>query len=256
MDRPRVDYDRLAAAYDARYAAEQLAGIGKALADVASRTRAQRVLEVGCGTGRWVAELTTRARFICGADASLGMLSQARAKLATTPLIAARANALPFRSNVFDLVYAVNAIHHFDDPRAFIVDAVRLLTPGGAVAIVGIDPRLICRRYFYEYFEGTYERDLRRFPAVGDLVNWMAAAGLSPIEYRIVERYRQTFRGPAVRSDAFLRKDSNSLLALLTASEYQQGIDRIEAAIGGGNVEFTSDIAFLMVAGWAQANAL
>lgn len=32
-----------------------------------------------------------------------------------------------------------------------------MLTPGGAVAIIGIGPRVLRDWYIYEYFEGTYE---------------------------------------------------------------------------------------------------
>jgi SAM-dependent methyltransferase len=253
MDRPRVDYDQLAAVYDRRYSIDELAGIGRVLRDLASRTHARRILEVGCGTGRWLGELAPDTRIICGADSSPGMLAAGKAKLPEVPVVAARANALPFKPGFFDVVFSVNAIHHFDDPRDFVTAAAALLTPGGALAVAGIDPRLIRQRYFYEYFEGTYELDLRRFPAVGDLVNWMAAAGFTRIEYRIADRYRRTFRGSAVLSDPFLRKESSSLMALLTDAAYERGLRRIEAA-ASADAEFTSDLTFPVVAGWIGEN--
>ncbi|HET8549539.1 MAG TPA: class I SAM-dependent methyltransferase [Bryobacteraceae bacterium] len=255
MDRPRVDYDRLASVYDSRYSVNRLAGIGEALVALAARMGARRVLEVGCGTGYWLGELASHAPFVCGADISIGMLEHARAKLASAPLVAARANALPFTGASFDLIFVVNAIHHFEDPCAFIRGAADLLAAGGALAVIGIDPRLLCRRYFYDYFEGSWERDLRRFPAIGDIVNWLAAAGFARIEYRIVERYRRIFQGDAVLTDPFLQKTSNSLLGLLTDADYELGLRRIEAAIAAGTTEFISDIAFPMIAGWRQPPA-
>jgi SAM-dependent methyltransferase len=254
MDRPRVNYDELASAYDARYAADELAGIGEALRAVVKQTRAERVLEVGCGTGRWLSELAPHTQFVAGVDRSVRMLALAAAKLNAGNLVNADANALPFPSGCFDLVFAVNAIHHFADARGFIPGAANLLAPGGALAIVGIDPRLIRRRYFYACFEGSYESDLQRFPAVGDIVNWMAAAGFSRIEYRIADRYQRIFRGAAVRSDPFLKKNSNSLLAMLSDADYEGGLRRIEDAIAR-DAEFVSDIAFPLVVAFTQPPA-
>lgn len=257
MERPRVDYDQLADVYDARYKTERLAGISTALIELIRRSCARRILEAGCGTGHWLDALRSHSGFICGADSSTGMLDQARRKIATAPLVAARANALPFTAGSFDLIFCVNAVHHFDDPAAFIGDASRLLADGGVLAVIGMDPRLSRRRYLYEYFRGTYDRDLRRYPAVGDIVNWMAAAGFARIEYSIPERYQRVFRGREVLSDPFLSKKSNSLLALLGHAEYEQGVRSIRAAIDrgeshGAEAEFLSDVALPMIAAWRE----
>jgi ubiquinone/menaquinone biosynthesis C-methylase UbiE len=257
MERPRTDYDRLAADYDVRYSVAPLSGIGEALIGLARRSGARSVLEVGCGTGHWVRELAPHVERVYGADASVGMLEQAMASPGAGPLVAARANSLPFAQASFDLIFSVNAIHHFDDPCGFVRDAAGLLTARGVLAIVGIDPRLIRRRYFYEYFEGTYDLDIARYPGVGALVDAMAGAGFAPIEYRIVERYDAAYAGRAVFSDPFLKKGSNSLLALLSGADYDRGLRRMEAAIASAEAEnreteFVSELAFFLLAAWRQ----
>jgi ubiquinone/menaquinone biosynthesis C-methylase UbiE len=50
----RVDYDRVAQDYDARYVAGGPPGIESALRDLARKSQAGRILEVGCGTGQWL----------------------------------------------------------------------------------------------------------------------------------------------------------------------------------------------------------
>ena len=247
-----VDYDRLAPAYETRYSIDPLQGISDTLVRLASRRNAEKVLEVGCGTGHWLRELRPHVRDLYGADASLGMLHGGQH--GTADLTAALANALPFRERSFDLVYCVNAVHHFGNPRAFIEGAAQLLRGPGALSLTGIDPRLISKWYFYEYFEGTYERDLRRFPAVGDLVNWMAAAGFDPIEYRVVQKRDVCSVGRSVFSDPFLKKNSNSQLALLTDAEYAAGLKRMENAIvraekEDGEVQFGTELPFMMITG-------
>src|SRR5690606_33834799 len=101
---------------------------------------------------------------------------EAARRLGPSDLVVARANALPFDS-FFDLIFSVNAFHHFDNPKAFVTHAHGLLEPGGLFAIIGIDPRTIRRRYYYEYFTGALHLDLQRYRSFGDQVDWMAAAG-------------------------------------------------------------------------------
>src|SRR5437660_25768 len=76
----------------------------------------------------------------------------------------------------FDLIFCVNAFHHFPQPRVFICEARRLLRPGGALAITGMDPHAGRDRwYLYDYFVGTQDTDLRRFSSSGTILDWMVA---------------------------------------------------------------------------------
>ncbi|MGH9629442.1 MAG: class I SAM-dependent methyltransferase [Bryobacteraceae bacterium] len=118
--------------------------------DFVKRRSARTILEAGCGTGMWVGLLRAAGANVIGVDPSMGMLTQASARLGSSGLVLARANELPFERKQFDLIYAVNAIHHFDDPQAFISSAAALLNPRGTLAVIGIDPRTIRRRYLYE----------------------------------------------------------------------------------------------------------
>jgi ubiquinone/menaquinone biosynthesis C-methylase UbiE len=254
VERPRVDYDQLAEKYDARYAVRPLEGIASALRDLVARWQPHRVLEIGCGTGRWLEEIGSRVGLIYGADPSLEMLHQASRRTGSPLLLAARANALPVRRGSFDLIFCVNALHHFDDPQAFVGHAKECLVKTGVLAIVGIDPRLIHKWYLYEYFEGSYERDLLRYPSVGEIVKWMATAGFGGIDIRVVEVSSRSLTGRSVLADPFLNKESNSLLALLSDEEYAAGLRRIEDAVDCAEAEereivFQAKLPFVMITG-------
>jgi len=248
MSRYAVDYNTLSASYDARYDFGRLAGIQGALEDLIHRLGGASILEVGCGTGHWLKELEASERRIFGVDASTGMLAKAAPKAAQATLIAARANALPLHGSLFNLVYAVNAVHHFDDPRDFIEQAHDLLKPGGALSIIGIEPRSL-GRYFYQYFDGTLERDFERFPSFGQMVDWMALAGFERMEYSVADRSAREFNGADVFNDPFLVKTSNSLLASLTDAEYEEGLKKMRRAVDDSNgaVRFRESLSFLML---------
>ncbi|MDP6421457.1 MAG: class I SAM-dependent methyltransferase [SAR202 cluster bacterium] len=136
----RVDYDRIASLYDRRFASQPSDAIGAALADLARSIQARRVVEAGCGTGRWLAGLRSDTCEVVGLDSSHGMLREAHGKQSSTALVQGGANELPFQDDSFDLVFCVNAVHHFGRPLRFIEEAARLLRPDGALAVLGSGP--------------------------------------------------------------------------------------------------------------------
>jgi len=228
----RVDYDQIAPTYDRRFKDGGMHDMAIALLALTRELGAERILEVGCGTGRWLADLQTITPELYGLDLSGGMLAQAQQRDKRLRLTRGRAGRLPFPAASFDLVYCVHAIHHFDGQRAFVFEARRLLRPGGVLAVVGMDPR--GRRdhwYVYDYFERVYETDLARFPSWGAVLDWMTAASFEQVEWKLVERIQEPKVGRALLDDPFLAKQASSQLALLSDEAYKAGLRRIRAAI-------------------------
>jgi len=130
-----------------------------------------------------------------------------------------------------------------------------LLQPGGALAIIGMDPHAGRDRwYLYDYFTGTYETDLRRFSSGGTVLDWMVVAGFARVEWRVVEHIVGQHVGRAVLQDPILQKHGTSQLALLTDEAYAAGMSRIKAALGGAEATgrtlvFPVDISLTMVTG-------
>src|SRR5512147_1144319 len=135
-ERKPLNYDPISATYDRRYAtgASRLEGIGRVLAELVQAGPAVVTLEVGCGTGHWLESLRAFPGARIGLDFSLGMLRQAR-QVNPGRLACAEAGNLPLKTAGADLIFVINAIHHFPRPRDFIAEAYRALKPGGALAI-------------------------------------------------------------------------------------------------------------------------
>jgi SAM-dependent methyltransferase len=186
------------------------------------------------------------------------MLARAQQRQGLRRLVRGRAGCLPFPTGTLDLVYCVNAIHHFKSPREFVFEARRLLHPGGALSVSTMDPRQLRGRwYVYDYFAGTYETDLARFPSWGTILDWMAAAGFQRIQWQPVDQIVDTKVGRAVLDDYFLKKEACSQLTLLSDEEYQAGLRRIEAALAGAKargetITFPVDLFLAMVVGWVD----
>ncbi len=183
------------------------------------------------------------------------MLRQARQRRAELALICGDASQLPFPDARFDLIFCVNAFHHFAQLHAFLAEARRLLQPGGKLAIIGMDPHAGQDRwYIYDYFVGTYAADLARFPARATLSAWMLTAGFADVEQVLVERILHQLVGRAVFADPTLQKHGTSQLAVLTDDAYTAGRRRIEAALAEAEarneqVRFPVDISLFMVIG-------
>jgi ubiquinone/menaquinone biosynthesis C-methylase UbiE len=102
-----------------------------------------RVLEIGFGPGVALGILADRASpgTVAGVDASREMVAQASARNAAamrTGRVALRQGSvdnLPFASNSFDKVMAINAVQVWPDPAAGLREVRRVLRPGGRAAL-------------------------------------------------------------------------------------------------------------------------
>jgi SAM-dependent methyltransferase len=226
----KTNYDQVAPDYDGRYARHEYAGTAETLRFVAG-TLPRRTLELGCGTGHWVDQLRTAGHAAAGIDPSRGMLHKAVAKLATPGFALARGERLPFADASFELVYAINAVHHFGDPRAAIVEAHRVLVPGGLVLVIGLDPSAGRDTWsLYDFFPGTLERDRQRFPSTKTLRGLMQDAGFERIEISVAEHIDSDRTARAALASGALHKHATSQLSELSDEAYQRGIAAIEAA--------------------------
>ena len=101
----------------------------------------RRVLEVGCGSGQGLGYLARRAKLVVGGDLTAGLLARAqRHYQGRIGLARLDAHALPFPDGVFDVILLYEAVYYLRDLEAFLAEARRLLSPGGAVVIVTANP--------------------------------------------------------------------------------------------------------------------
>jgi len=160
----------------------------------------QNVLDLGAGTGRGSAALKQRypkARVIA-LDLAVPMLKQAarhsrwRKRLAR---VAGEATQLPFADHSIDLLHSNLCIQWCDDLDALFAECVRVLRPGGFLALTTFGPDTLreLRAAWAETDAGTH---VGRFLDMHDLGDAMIRAGLrDPV--LDVERYTLTYAEPA-----------------------------------------------------------
>jgi SAM-dependent methyltransferase len=218
---PSVDYDAVAATFDRRYERADYRGVAQAV-------RRFVVLEVGCGTGHWLAELARDDIPSVGLDPSIGMLTRARVTVPQAKLVAGRAESLPWATAVFHRILCVNTIHHVTEPRQFFAEAHRVLRSDGAIMVVGLDPHVgLDSWWIYDYFDGALERDRSHYPSTGHLRAWMETVGFNNCTTAEVQHWRARMTAGEAITAGYLDKAATSQLSILTDEEYAVGMQRI-----------------------------
>ena len=105
----------------------------------------ERILDIGCGPGFYVAELLDEVGdtgSVVAVDASPDMLSLARERCAGRDNVTFRegtANALPVDDGAFDAALSVQVMEYVADVPAALSEIYRALRPGGRVLIWDVD---------------------------------------------------------------------------------------------------------------------
>jgi SAM-dependent methyltransferase len=101
----------------------------------------QRVLDVACGPGNFTnffADKLDGSGFVIGLDNSLPMIARAVRDNSGARAVYMRADALdlPFDDGMFDVVCCFAALHLVPEPMGVLHEMVRVLAPGGRIAVM------------------------------------------------------------------------------------------------------------------------
>lgn len=102
-----------------------------------SELKGKRVLEVGCGMGRFVEVVAEAGAEVIGVDLSRAV-DAAAANLATgtnAHVIQADLFSLPFADETFDYIYSFGVLHHTPSPKSAFQALPRYVRPGGTIGI-------------------------------------------------------------------------------------------------------------------------
>ena len=98
----------------------------------------RRVLDLGCGRGRWAQEFALRGARVTGVDWSEQALEQARSRVPKASFVRMPVTELGFASASFDVVNSVTVVQHLphDIQDRVLREAARVLAPGGWFSLV------------------------------------------------------------------------------------------------------------------------
>lgn len=140
-------YDRWAEIYDEE--ANPLVMIEEPeLARALGAVQGQRILDVGCGTGRHAVRLAMAGADVTGLDFSSGMLEKARAKPGGEAVRFVQLDAsgpLPFEPRSFDRVISCLVVDHVQDLRTFFGELGRVCRDDGRIVVSVMHPAMMLK---------------------------------------------------------------------------------------------------------------
>lgn len=116
----------------------------------------QRVLDIGCGNGRFYPLLHERGAIYTGLDSSAKLLAEAGRAYPEATFTEGDATALPFPDQSFDIAFSFAVIHHIPSKalrEKFIAEAARVLIPGSTFVITTWD--LWSPRHFLKFLQSA-----------------------------------------------------------------------------------------------------
>jgi ubiquinone/menaquinone biosynthesis C-methylase UbiE len=221
-----VDYDAIAEVYDRRYERSDYSPVLRLLLSFVHGGR--RILEVGCGSGHWLQQLTKHGYDVVGLDPARNMLQVAKHRSRQLLLVQGYAEAMPWRQKMFDRIFCINAFHHFADQERFLAEARHVLRHGGGILVVGLDPHTgLDRWWIYDYFPQVIDIDKKRYPSTDRMRSLMAAYGF--VNSSTVEALHMLLQISArlALETGRLAKTTTSQLTVLTDDEYNEGIRKL-----------------------------
>lgn len=192
----------IADGYDKGFEASMLFQVKKARMRMARQMANGRALDVGCGSGRLIAELLQAgASEVWGLDPSPYMLKIAQGRSPKAHFVQGLIEENDFPDHYFDSVGVCFVFHELprDITKRTISELYRILKPGGVLCIT--EP---CREHVYErnllrlvrnhglkglYFhflaKGVYEPFLHDWQSLGDHGRWLVDSGFELMDQTV-----------------------------------------------------------------------
>ena len=103
-------------------------------------TTDRRLLDIGCGAGKFTRLMAQRGAEVSGIDANPKVIADAERATAEAGLAIAfyqgRGEALPFADKNFDVVVFSNSLHHMENMDGALNEAARVLAPDGFLYVM------------------------------------------------------------------------------------------------------------------------
>jgi malonyl-CoA O-methyltransferase len=143
------------------------------LSPLLTNLKGKGVLDIACGTGRWMQRTHGQSAKVFGCDFSAEMIATAAQKLGLAGRLAlADARKLPFASSWADVTLCALALGHISTPRDVIAELARVTRQGGQVILTDFHPEAVRRGWKRTFSKNgeTYEIENHDY-SVGELAD-------------------------------------------------------------------------------------
>lgn len=185
-------------------------------------TKNARILDIGCGTGKYGEMMQENGYKVVGIDKSVTQINQAKQIIEAYE---ADATNIPFEDNSFDvctMIIMIQQLSKEDRIKAF-KEVHRILKPNGILIIKTCSHDDLKYRFTAKFFPRTLEIDKSRYPDITDLKNELSNFTKIEIENSsiIVEKSKEKYLNQ-------YKKRGTSNFSFLTDEEICEGIKKFE----------------------------
>jgi ubiquinone/menaquinone biosynthesis C-methylase UbiE len=186
------------------------------------RNDTKRILDIGCGSGRYAQALSERGFDVIGVDRSKSQLKQA-SKIITT--VCCEATALPFDDGSFDLCTMLSMIHHMSDAERIssFCEAFRVLSDNGCLIIKTCSHSDLKTRLTSSFWPQSLVNDLLRYPTVEKV-----ADELSEFTAVSIRHTKTSIELPKEECLEEYRSKKTTNIGMLNDDDFATGIARME----------------------------
>ncbi|MEM2273411.1 MAG: methyltransferase domain-containing protein [Candidatus Bathyarchaeia archaeon] len=161
------NYNRLAPIYNMLYAHEQNRKIKRVL-DALNFRPLEAILDVGCGTGLLFKHIANLTGLLIGIDIAREPLKIAKELIKNSEsdeifLVLADADFLPFRSNIFDKIFAITLLQNMPDPTLTLNEIIRVAKENATIIVTGLK-----KAFSREFFSELLRKSDLRFTLLDD----------------------------------------------------------------------------------------
>jgi ubiquinone/menaquinone biosynthesis C-methylase UbiE len=181
----REGYERWAATYDSfpnPLLVREQRHLVPLLGDLSRKT----ILDLACGTGRWLEILLRRGAAGVGIDCSTSMLRTARQKTAIASRLAhANCEMLPFRAESFDLAVCSFALGHIRELGCLVRELAYVMKPGAEVFITDLHPDAYARGWRVGFRDRDGSFHIEMLPrAAGEIAAVFLTGGFAVVSHQ------------------------------------------------------------------------
>jgi ubiquinone/menaquinone biosynthesis C-methylase UbiE len=192
----------------------------------------RKILDLGCGTGRFTAGLgKTFECSVIGVEPSSAMLKVAMSQNApNVEWKQGQAENIPLENQVVDLVFMSQVFHHLVQPEQALREINRVLTSAGYVAIRNGTREYNKELAWLRFFPEALEIEDKRTPSQQELKESVCGGSFELISQRTIY---QVF---AASYDEYFEKVSRrglSALIVISDEAFQSGLQRFENWVRG-----------------------
>jgi ubiquinone/menaquinone biosynthesis C-methylase UbiE len=245
---PAIDYDERIHAVYARGRQQSPATLQRWLdAFAAQAPGARRVLDLGCGIGRFTPGLArTFAGPVVGVEPSTRMRAVAArdAHAAGVTYVGGRAEALPLADRSCDAVLLYLVWHHVVDRERAAAELARVVRPGGVVLVRSNFADRMPDLDWFRFFPSAREVDRAMYEPLATVLDRFTGAGFG--SWRL-ERVAYEEAPSRTEQLARLRTGALSTIARLPPDELAPGFAALEADVAAGPDGPVLSVADLLV---------